>query len=600
MRENLRAAKLVLSYLFRADPLRAVAGMVLSMVILVSLLLGAVALKLLTDAAVSGDEGEVVVAALLVVTNTAIMVTGNFGALSVAIKLREKATLYFDTRMAQLAAGIHHLEHHERPDYLNELSILHHNHQQLAGLQDAIVNNLATIVRLGLAILLLARVQPLLILLPLAGIPSVVATVRTERNRQRVQDVVAPKRRLVLRLFAIGTTRDAAKEVRLYDLGDELLARCDATRAEIYELEDRADRQAAAFGALGWFVFGLGFVAAMMLVAREAAAGRATPGDVVLALSLAGSINYGVTGLAGTTGWLLNNLKTGRRLAWLEDLAAEAAARAKPADPVPVPAALRDGIRFEGVSFHYPGAETAGVDVLHGVDLFLPAGATLAIVGDNGAGKTTLVKLLCRFYDPTEGRITVDGVDLRQFDVAAWRARQAGCFQDFARLELLARETVGVGDVPRLDDDGAVSAALERAHAADVSGTLPGGLAAQLGRSFEGGVEPSAGQWQKLALGRAMMRDEPLLLVLDEPTASLDASTEHALFERYAGAASRTATRSGAITILVSHRFSTVRMADLIIVVAGGRVTEVGGHEQLVATGGSYAEMYRLQARSYR
>src|SRR5205085_8781096 len=160
-----------------------------------------------------------------------------------------------------------------------------------------------------------------------------------------------------------------------------------------------------------------------------------------LALGLAGSINYGVTGLAGSTGWMLNNLKTGRRLAWLEDLAADASARAKPADPAPVPAVLREGIRFEGVSFHYPGTEPAG-DVLRDVDLFLPAGSTVAIVGDNGAGKTTLVKLLCRFYDPTGGRITVDGVDLRRFDVAAWRARQAGCFQDFARLELLARETV--------------------------------------------------------------------------------------------------------------------------------------------------------------
>ena len=599
MRENVRAARLVLRYLFRADPVRAVVSMVLSVVILVGLLLSAFALKVLTDAAVNGDEGRVVLAAALMVANTAIMVTGNFGSLAIGMKLREKATLYFDTRMAQLAAGIHHLEHHERPDYLNELSILQHNHQQLVGLQDALVNNFATVLRLGLAVLLLARVQPLLILLPLAGIPSVLATVRAQRNRQRVEEQVAPKRRLVLRLFSIGTTRDAAKEVRLYGIGDELLARSDAARAEIYELEDRADRQAAALGALGWLVFGLGFVGSMALVAREAAAGRATPGDVVLALSLAGSINYGITGLAGTAGWMMSNLRTGRRLAWLEDFAAEAAAHAKPADPAALPGALADGIRFEGVSFRYPGVEGAG-DVLDRVDLFLPAGTTVAIVGDNGAGKTTLVKLLCRFYDPSEGRITVDGVDLRRFDVADWRTRQAGCFQDFARLELLARQTVGVGDVVRVDDDGAVSTALDRAHASEVSGTLPGGLGAQLGRSFEGGVEPSTGQWQKLALGRAMMRDEPLLLVLDEPTASLDASTEHALFERYAGAASRTARRSGAITILVSHRFSTVRMADLIVVVDGGRVTEVGGHEELVAAGGAYAEMYGLQARAYR
>ncbi len=499
--------------------------------------------------------------------------------------------------MAQLTAGIHHLEHHERPDYLNELSTLQHNHQQLAGLQGALVNNIATVLRLVLAIALLAAIHPLLVLLPLAGVPSLVINVYVVRNGHRVEDRVAAPRRLVLRIFQMATTRDAAKEIRLYGIADELVACTDEARREIHDLEDAATIRAAVLGALGWFIVGLGFVAAMAVVAREAAAGRATPGDVVLALTLAGSINYGVSGLASTTGWFLTNLKTGRRLAWLEDFAAEAAERATPVQAAPVPSVLRDGIRFEGVSFRYPGTEA---EVLPGVDLFLPAGSTVAIVGDNGAGKTTLVKLLCRFYDPTEGRITVDGADLRQFDVAAWRERQSGCFQDFARLELLAREVVGVGDVVRVEDEVAVSAALERAHAADVSGTLPGGLSAQLGRSFDRGVEPSTGQWQKLALGRAMMRDEPLLLVLDEPTASLDAATEHALFERYAGAAARTASRSGAITILVSHRFSTVRMADLIVVVDGGRVSEIGRHEQLVANGGAYAELYGLQARAYR
>ena len=387
MSENARAARLVLSYLFRSDPARAIASAALAVLITVGALVGAVVLKVLTDAALAGDDGQVIVAALLVVANTAIMITGNFGALTVSMKLREKATLYFDTRMAELAAGIHHLEHHERPDYLNELSVLQHNHQQLAGLQEALISQLTTILRLGTAVLLLARVHPLLMLLPVAGVPSGLVTIRKERHRQEVQDQVAPRRRLVLRLFTIATTRDAAKEVRLYDIGDDLLARSDAARAEIYELEDRADRQAALYGGLGWLAFGAGIVAAMVLVAREAAAGRATAGDVVMALSLAGSINWGVSGLAGSAGWVLNNLKTGKRLAWLEDFAAEGAARAKPESPAPVPAALGDGIRLEGVSFAYPSAEGDGAaEVLHGVDLFFPAGSTVAMVGDNGAG----------------------------------------------------------------------------------------------------------------------------------------------------------------------------------------------------------------------
>ncbi len=597
MREQVRAARLVLGYVYRADRLRAVAGMVVSIANVVVGLLGAFVLKLLTDAVVRGDSGGAIAAAALLAGDTALMVVGNWASVTIGVGLKERATLYFDTRMAELAAGIHHLEHHERPDYLDELFVLHQNHQSLADLQNALVNNIATLVRLGLTVLLLARIHPLLLLLPLAGIPSVAASIRVERFRHQVEDQVAPLRRFVLTLFRIGATRDSAKEVRLYDLGDELLARSDRARDDIHQLEDGADIRAAVLGGLGWLVFGLGFMAAMVLVAQQAAAGRASPGDVVLALTLAASVNYGVTGMATTMGWMLNNLKTGRRLAWLEDLAAEAAGRARPSDPAPVPGALCEGIRFHGVSFRYPGTDA---EVLHDVDLFLPAGSTVAIVGDNGAGKTTMVKLLCRFYDPAAGRITVEGTGLGQFDVDAWRARLSGCFQDFARLELLARESVGVGDLASFDDDVAIAAALDRAHAADVVASLPAGLSTQLGRSFEGGTEPSTGQWQKLALGRAMMREEPLLLVLDEPTASLDALTEHALFERYAGAASRTAQRSGAITILVSHRFSTVRMADLIVVFDQGRVVETGTHEELVARAGTYAELYSLQARSYR
>jgi ATP-binding cassette subfamily B protein len=189
--------------------------------------------------------------------------------------------------MAELAAGIHHIEHHERPDYLDELQVLQQKHQQLADVQTALVNNLATIVRLGVTVALLARIHPLLLLLPIAGIPSVLANVRVVAYRHAVEDQVAPKRRLLLWLFRIASTRDPAKEVRLYDLSDEILARTDAARDDIHHLEDRADLYDALLSGLGWLVFGLGFMAAMALVARQAVAGRVTPGDVVLALTLA-------------------------------------------------------------------------------------------------------------------------------------------------------------------------------------------------------------------------------------------------------------------------------------------------------------------------
>jgi ATP-binding cassette subfamily B protein len=249
------------------------------------------------------------------------------------------------------------------------------------------------------------------------------------------------------------------------------------------------------------------------------------------------------------------------------------------------------------MSFAYPGTDRT---VLEDVDLELPAGTTVAIVGENGAGKTTLVKLLTRMYEPTSGRILVDGVDLCRFDVAEWRARTAAGFQDFGRFEFVVRQSVGIGDLPAVDSEPSVEAALGRAAAATLPQELPAGLETQLGRAFDGGVDLSVGQWQKVALGRAMMREAPLLLVLDEPTASLDAPTEHSLFERFAHAARDAAAVSGAVTILVSHRFSTVRMADVILVVGRGRILEAGPHDELMRNGGVYAELYELQAGAYR
>jgi ATP-binding cassette subfamily B protein len=221
----------------------------------------------------------------------------------------------------------------------------------------------------------------------------------------------------------------------------------------------------------------------------------------------------------------------------------------------------------------------------------------VAIVGENGAGKTTLVKLLAKMYEPTAGAIYVDDQPLARMSPVAWRDRLAGAFQDFYRFEFRARHSVGLGDVPRLDDEPAVVAAVGRAGAEDVVERLLAGLDTQLGPTWPDGVDVSFGQWQKLALARGFMRDEPLLLALDEPTAALDAETEHALFERYAAAARDT---SGKITILVSHRFSTVRMADIIVVLDGAHVVEVGSHEDLLARRGQYADLYGIQAAAYK
>ena len=238
--------------------------------------------------------------------------------------------------------------------------------------------------------------------------------------------------------------------------------------------------------------------------------------------------------------------------------------------------------------------------MLTDVNLFLPAGSTVALVGENGAGKTTLVKLLARMYDPTAGALLVDGADLRTIDPASWRLKMSAGFQDFVKYEWSARDVVGIGDTDRIDDEAAIRRALVRGDAEPVVDKLPDGLDTQLGKKFTGGVELSGGQWQRLALARAFMRERPLLLLLDEPTAALDPEAEHLLFERFAEASQVAARETGGVTVLVSHRFSTVRMADLIVVMIDGRIAEVGSHEELVELGGRYAELFEMQARAYR
>ena len=581
---------------YRHEPGMLMAAFVLSLLSALPAALVALWLKFLGEGVLRHDERLLVGAALaLGVTSTATWFLVTVST-RVQRRFRDKVTIALESHVARLQAEVATIAHQERPDYLDRLSVLRNQVFVLDHMYMSIFSTCAWILRLGVTIALLMSIHPALVFLAVFALPAVLSSTWRPGIERAAEERRASSSRLARHLFVTATTAPPGKEVRVTGIGPRLVQ--DRRRAwEWWYGPVAAARWGSAlWHALAWTVFGGAYVGAMVFVSSWL---HAPAGDVLLALAAGGQLSAYISATVGEIGFLRGIWLDGsRRLAWLEDYAASLVATADQ----PAPSRLRQGIRLEGVSFAYPGTDRL---VLDAVDLDLPAGTVVALVGENGAGKTTLVKLLCKLYEPTAGRILVDGAPLDRIRADEWRSRLAGAFQDFYRFELSARHSVGVGDVPRRDDPAAVAAAVERGGAGDVVARLPAGLETQLGPTWPGGVEVSFGQWQKLALARGFMRVEPLLLVLDEPTAALDAETEHALFERFAAAARVAAQTSGnggvgRITILVSHRFSTVRMADLIVVLDGTRVAQVGTHEDLMAKGGPYAELYSIQAAAYR
>jgi len=583
----------VLKLGYRHEPGLLVAAFSLSQLAALPDALIALWLKLLGDGVLQHDRRRLVAAALGLGLSTTATWFLRTVATRVQRRFRDKVTVALESHVARLQATLATIAHQERPEYLDRLSVLRHQVFVLDHMYMSLFSTCGWILRLVVIVGLLMSIHPALGLLALAAVPAVLASTWRPGVERRAEQRGAQSDRLARHLFVTATTASPGKEVRVTGIGPRLVTRRREAWERWYGPVRSARVQTAAWNTLAWAVFGAAYVGAVVFVSAGL---HAAAGDVLLVLAAGARLSAYVGATVGEIGFLRGIWLDGsRRLAWLEDYAASLVAAADQ----PVPARLAEGIRFERVSFAYPGTERL---VLADVDLFLPAGSVVAIVGENGAGKTTLVKLLGKLYEPTAGRILVDGASLGRMSADEWRARLAGAFQDFFRFEFRARHSVGLGDVPRLDDVPAVQTAVTRAGAGDVVARLAAGLDTQLGPTWPEGVEVSFGQWQKLALARGFMRDAPLLLVLDEPTAALDAETEHALFERYAAAVRGAVdgAGNGRITVLVSHRFSTVRMADLIVVIDGARVTEVGTHDELVARRGAYAELYGIQAAAYR
>nr|WP_314262532.1 ABC transporter ATP-binding protein [uncultured Devosia sp.] len=427
----------------------------------------------------------------------------------------------------------------------------------------------------------------LILLLPLSFVPAIWGETRFNTLAYFMSRWRTPERRELEYIRYVGATPETAKEIKLFGLGDFLIARFKTLAHTIYVENRSLSTQRAAWGALFSAISSLTYYGAYGFIVWRTVTGDFTIGDLAF---LSGSflrlnglfqkILLGFTAIAGQS-------------MYLDDLFSFFEIEPtilSPVAPKPFPTPIREGIRFEDVGFRYP--DTEGWAIRH-LSFTLRAGETLALVGENGAGKTTIVKLLARLYDPDEGRITIDGVDLKALSVADIHAHIGVIFQDFIRYSFSARENIGVGRIADQNDMAQINQAAERSLADAVIAKLPEGYDQQLGRLFKKGRDLSGGEWQKVAIARAYMRDADLI-ILDEPTAALDAKAEAEVFSRFKSLA------TGKTAVIISHRFSTVRMADRILVLENGAILESGSHEELLALRGRYAELFELQAAGYR
>lgn len=562
----LKSIMLVVRTALRVDKRRAVLVLVLAPVLGGLSATQGLGVAWLIDGVAGSRPDLTLMGAGLVVLTTGVIYQVGLGLIDIRIVLQQRVGMELDTMLMRGVAGRASLDHFHDPDFLDDVELVRQRRGELGQSFGSIIENADVFSRFTANLVLLMTAGPIYALLPLCTIPLVFATRYSERLIADTEKACAQTDRRRKELFGISTSPSAAREVRLYRLGPELAARHRKAYLSVNKALGWARLRGALAVALAWAVYALALFGCLVMVVLAVHRGAATVGDVVLVAVLGRRLTENTTGLGVLVAWLRRSMHTIGIYRRLIDVPADNKA-AEPGSP--------GDIVLSGVSFSYPGAET---NSLSDVDLRLPAGSTVAVVGSNGSGKSTLVALLAGLYRPVSG--TIAGV-----------GRVTACFQDFSRYELLTRQAVGVGDPSLVDDRRAVTAAVTRAGADRVIGALPEGLETPLGRASDG-TELSTGQWQLLGLARARMPEESDLVLLDEPAAGLDPDAEVALLSRYL--------RGGAATtVIVSHRLTTVRSADLIVVLDRGRVIEIGAHEDLMASNGHYARLYALQSDAY-
>ena len=610
LRESARFIRRALGLVWRASPSLTSAYAIIA--ILGALLGPAIALagKRIVDSVVAASQGEtlkwVAVELALVVAQATVNRSGGLVRSVLGSRLGNDINIAILER-AQLLE----LRHFEDPEFYDRLTRARReaSSRPLSLVSETFSLVQAVLTLAGYGALLIQYDAWVVLVLMIATVPATIAEMKFSKQGFRLRNWRSPDARRLTYLEYILANDKHAKEMKLFGLGPLFLGRYKEL-AERFHQEDTklVVRRTIVTYALSLLAT-LAFYGAYASMAVLAAIGRLSLGSMtmyVLAfrngqssfqsiLSGIGSIYEHNLYMSNLFAYLDADLDAGPVL--VEERERPPLAEAKPTNGAServraraAPVTSERGIRLAGVSFRYPGQQKW---VLRHVDLFIPEGQSVAIVGQNGAGKTTLIKLVTRLYEPTEGRIFLDGKDLRDWDRAALLARFGVVFQDFNQYQLKFRENVGVGAVEHLDNEARIVRAANQGGADPVLAGLPQGIETPLGRWFQDGAELSGGQWQKIALARGFMREDADILVLDEPTAALDAEAEHAVFERFQQLT------KGRTTIIISHRFPTVRMADRILVIENGVVAEDGTHAELVGAGKTYARLYELQARGY-
>lgn len=595
MKQRWSALRFMLSLMWESDRRLFLGHVLVNIAGVGASLLFAVGIRPLIDGAVNASRADVVVGGVLCAAALALLIAIPVAQRSFMARSIEVLIMVLQRRLLSMSTTAPGLEQFEEAAFWDKLQLLKRNFGDvLMGLMGVFVGPLIA-VQLIVAAVVLFGIEPWLILLPLVVIPVLWLHQLATKYEQRTETTVSSTRRAVSQTFESATDADAAKDIRVFGLRHDLLRRHRVHAGEVTAATDRSRRASFLLQSLGHLLVLAAFVSGVLLTVNEAVRGNLSVGDVALTLSMASVLIGAANATAGMSSLVLKAVTLSMSHETVVDHIQRSTAALATENPKPLAENDAGVLRLQHVTFSYPGTNRRALD---DISLELPAGGVVALVGENGAGKTTLVKTLLRMYPVSSGNLTLNDQDVTQLDLPAYRARVSASFQDFVRFQLTAGDSVRIGDLTNPNHKHLLDT-LDAAECGFVH-KLPAGLDTQLGTDWEGGVGLSGGQWQRLAIGRTMLRQAPLLVVYDEPTAGLDPQSEYAIFRRIADLAREDPAAARTITLLVSHRFSTVRMADLIVVLERGKIIQQGSHDDLITQPGLYQDLFELQAHSYR